>query len=180
MLGHQVRVGPADGFAQRRGEGGADLLGEQPGVLLIGRLADQRLDLEEPAEVVDLVEVDADGWWLVPASGVQLHPEGFETTALSCGPGADSDCEALEEAPASGWVTRDVGLFPGLTYAIRYPSGSGYRYGAIRVTMQGFDQNGNALMVFGWVHQLQVGNRNLSPQPIMTADFAISRSSHFR
>lgn len=109
------------------------------------------------------LEVDADGWWLVPGPGVQLYPEGFETTALVCGPGADADCEALTTAPGSGYVTRDVFLTSQTTYALRYPSGQGFRYGAIRVTMQGFDQGGDALMVFGWVHQLQVGNPNLAP-----------------
>jgi hypothetical protein len=109
------------------------------------------------------LEVDAAGWWLVPASGVQVHPQGFATSALVCGPDADRDCVALEQAPNSGYTTQDVGLLPQTTYAIRYAEGGSWRYGAIRVSLQGFDQDGNALMIFDWAHQLQTGNPNLAP-----------------
>lgn len=109
------------------------------------------------------LEVDFEGWWLVPAPGVQIYPQGFATSALVCGPGADRDCVALERAPTSGYTTQDVALLPQTTYAIRYPVGQSWRYGAIRVTLQAFDQGGNALMIFDWAHQLQAGNPNLSP-----------------
>jgi len=110
------------------------------------------------------LEVDQQGWWLVPAPGVQLYPQGFETTALVCGPWTNRDCVALEVAPTSGYTTQDLSLVPQTTYAVRYPQGQGFRYGAIRVTLQGFDQSNSALMVFDWVHQLQVGNPNLAPR----------------
>lgn len=109
------------------------------------------------------LEVDAQGWWLVPAPGVQLYPQGFATTALVCGPGSDGDCVALEQAPTSGYTTQDVGLLPQTSYVIRYAEGSSWRYGVIRVSLQGFDQQDNALMIFDWAHQLQPGNPNLSP-----------------
>jgi len=109
------------------------------------------------------LEVDVDGWWLVPGPGAQIYPTGFATTQLRCGPGADAGCVELDRAPASGYVTHDVGLFPQTSYVIRYPSGGGFRYGTIRVSMQAFDQDGNALMIFDWAHQLQVGNLNLAP-----------------
>lgn len=109
------------------------------------------------------LEVDAQGWWLVPAPGVQIHPQGFATTALVCGPGSDRDCVALQQAPTSGYTSQDVGLLPQTSYVIRYPVGQSWRYGVIRVTLQGFDQGNNALMIFDWAHQLQAGNPNLSP-----------------
>lgn len=109
------------------------------------------------------LEVDAAGWWLVPAAGVQIHPQGFATSALVCGPGADRDCVALEQAPTSGYTTQDVGLLPQTSYAIRYAVGQSWRYGVIRVGLQGFDQQNQALMIFDWAHQLQTGNPNLAP-----------------
>ena len=110
------------------------------------------------------LEVDDQGWWLVPAPGVQLYPQGFETTALACGPWSNVDCVALEVAPTSGYSTQDLSLVPQTTYVVRYPQAQGFRYGAIRVTLQGFDQTNAALMIFDWSHQLQVGNPNLAPR----------------
>ncbi len=110
------------------------------------------------------LEVDDQGWWFVPAPGVQLYPQGFETTDLACGPWTNADCVSLEVAPTSGYTTQDVSLVPQTTYVIRYPQGQGFRYGAVRVTLQGFDQSGAALMIFSWAHQLQVGNPNLAPR----------------
>jgi len=109
------------------------------------------------------LEVDAQGWWLVPAPGVQLHANAFHTSELRCGPAADSGCVELAEAPASNYLAQDIGILPGRSYAVRVPSAGGeWRYGVIRIVHLGFDQSG-AMALFDWAWQLQPGNRALAP-----------------
>lgn len=108
------------------------------------------------------VEHDGDGLALVPASGVEVHPEGVETSTLRCGPGADFDCADLPEAPASGYGDDAVPLEPSHTYVVRYPFGGGWRYAAVRATHVGESQEGRVL-IFDWAHQLQEDNRALTP-----------------
>jgi hypothetical protein len=111
------------------------------------------------------LEVDPQGWWLVPAVGVSIHGTGFVTSALKCGPGSDAGCVALEQAPAGGYVTQDVWMEPGVSYPVRVAvPGGGSRHGVIRVELLGEDQEGSPLMIFDWAYQLQVGNPNLSPR----------------
>jgi len=110
------------------------------------------------------MEVDADGWWLVSGPGTQIYNGYFETTALKCGVAADSDCVALDQAPLTGYTSQDMPLYPQVTYVLRVVGdGGGTHYGAIRVTLLGFDQGGAAIMIFDWAYQLQAGNPNLSP-----------------
>ncbi|HSM05531.1 MAG TPA: hypothetical protein VK858_13015 [Longimicrobiales bacterium] len=109
-------------------------------------------------------ETDASGWWLVPGPGVTVYPQGFETSALKCGPGADAYCVALDEAPSSGYVSADLGLQTQTTYVLRVPGADNQlRYAALRVQVLGFDQNDDPLMIFDWSYQLQPGNPALSP-----------------
>lgn len=110
------------------------------------------------------LETDAQGWWLVPGPGVTVYPQGFETTALKCGPAADASCVSLDVAPTSGYQSGDVGLLPQTTYVLRIPAQGGSRYATIRVELLGFDQAGDPLMIFDWAYQLQVGNPNLAPR----------------
>jgi hypothetical protein len=108
------------------------------------------------------LEADAFGWWLVPGPSAQVNQQGFATTALKCGPGADFDCVDLKVAPATGYSPAAVGVSPQTSYVVRYSAGGGWRYGVIRIQLLGFDQNDHAIMIFDWAHQLQVDNRNLS------------------
>lgn len=110
------------------------------------------------------LEVDGDGWWLVPGPGVEVFDGFWETTALKCGVASDSDCIAVDRAPLTGYTTLDMALFPQATYVLRVPGDGGFHYGAIRVDLEGFDQDGLAIMIFDWAFQLQPGNPNLSPQ----------------
>ncbi|MFH1766387.1 MAG: hypothetical protein ABIF09_19565 [Gemmatimonadota bacterium] len=111
------------------------------------------------------VEVDADGWWLVPGPGTQVYDGLFETTALKCGVVSDSDCVALDQAPLSGYVNLDMPLYPQTTYVLRVVGNDGLtHYGVIRVTLLGFDQDAAAIMIFDWAYQLQAGNPNLAPR----------------
>ena len=110
------------------------------------------------------LEVDGQGWWLVPGSGVEVVREGFITTALKCGPGADAGCVDVSRAPtdAGSYTTDDVALVPQTSYVLRYRGDDGrLRYGVVRVSLQGFDQNGDALMIFDWAHQIQPDNPDL-------------------
>lgn len=112
------------------------------------------------------VERDIDGlWWLVPgpAAGSGVHPTGIFTSALKCGVAADATCLDATTAPTSGYVTTSVGIDPEYTYFLRVRGDDGeQRYGAIRVVMQGENQNGG-VVIFDWAYQLQVGNPSLAP-----------------
>jgi hypothetical protein len=111
------------------------------------------------------VETDADGWWLVPGPGTEVYDGYFETTALKCGVGADSDCVALDQAPLTGYTNLDMPLYPQATYVLRVTGDDGLaHYGAIRVTLLGFDQDDAAIMIFDWAYQLQAGNPDLAPK----------------
>ncbi len=111
------------------------------------------------------MEVDQDGWWLVPGSGTEIYNGYWETTALKCGVGADSDCFSVDVAPLTGYTTGDMPLYPQSTYILRVVGDDGaLHYGAIRIELLGFDQNGSAIMIFDWSYQLQGGNPNLAPR----------------
>ncbi len=108
------------------------------------------------------MEVDSEGWWLVPGPGVEVHGEAFATTALRCGPAADAGCTDLRFAPGGGYHQGDLAMTPGYSYVLRVPaSGGQWNYGVIRVTHVGFAQDG-AIALFDWAFQLQPGNPALS------------------
>ena len=112
------------------------------------------------------LEVDQDGWWLVPGPDTQVYPDGFVTTALKCGVGADASCVDLDRAPTSGYVVADIGLSPQTSYALRVRGDDGQdHYAVIRVELLGFDQDDQAIMIFDWAYQLQSGNPDLAPHP---------------
>ena len=108
------------------------------------------------------LETDAAGWWLVPNTGVQAT-QGYVTTALKCGVGADPTCVDVSVAPSTGYTSSDVALFPNETYVVRIGTGTSALYGAIRVVFQGLDQDDNEIMIVDWAFQLQAGNPNLAP-----------------
>lgn len=110
------------------------------------------------------LEVDASGWWLVPSSLAVVYPVGFSTSALRCGVGADADCVDLPVAPTTGYTSQSVALTGQTSFALRVVGDDGKsHYAVVRVEMLGYDQNGDALMVFDWAYQLQAGNPNLAP-----------------
>jgi hypothetical protein len=122
------------------------------------------VDGDSPARHFRL-EVDAEGWWMVPGPGVEIFDGFWETTALKCGVASDGDCVALDRAPLTGYTTLDMALFPQATYVLRVPGDDGgMHYGAVRITLQGFDQNDLAIMIFDWAYQLQAGNPDLAPK----------------
>ncbi len=109
------------------------------------------------------LERDGQGLWMAPGPRARIHPESRWTTSLKCGPGADQDCESWELAPRSGYSTARAALDPGYTYMFRVPGDDGQtRFGALRATIIGVDQEGDELVVFDWAYQTQPGNPNLS------------------
>lgn len=105
---------------------------------------------------------DAEGWFMVLGNDAAVYQDGFATTALKCGAGADADCVDVSEAPLSGYVIDDMPLFVGTSYVLRVLGGDGQtHYGVIRVTHLGKDQDGNDLMIFDWAYQLQANNPDL-------------------
>lgn len=108
------------------------------------------------------LEVDDAGWWLVPGPQAEIYPDGYATTALKCGVGADKACVDVPEAPAFGYVAQDVELVPQTSYVLRVRGDDGkIHFGVIRVEMLGFDQNGNAIMIFDWAYQLKPDSPDL-------------------
>jgi len=115
------------------------------------------------------LEEDGAGLWLVPGPGTQIHAQGFGTTALSCGVGADADCVSLEIAPTTGYVTQRVAAFDQTTYPMRVIGDDGaVHFGAVRIQALGSDQSGVGLMIFEWSYQLQPGNPALSTRATPT------------
>jgi hypothetical protein len=116
------------------------------------------------------LETDIDGWWLVPGPEAAVYPAGFQTTALKCGPGADAGCADLSVAPSSGYVAQDIQIGAQESYVLRVVGDDGQlHYGVIRVTLLGFDQNDDPIMIFDWAYQLQAGNPNLAPARVIPA-----------
>jgi len=112
------------------------------------------------------LEVDGQGWWLVPGPGTQIFPTGAFTTELKCGVAADADCVDWTEAPSAGYTTADVGIEPEYTYMFRVVGDDELtHYGSIRVSLVGSDQDGFDLMVFDWSYQIQANNPVLVTGP---------------
>jgi len=110
------------------------------------------------------LEVDGQGWWIVPGPDAAVFPSGVFTTALKCGVAADADCLDWTQAPTTGYGTAEIRVAPENTYMFRVIGDDGeVRYGAIRVTLVGTDQDGLDLMVFDWAYQIQPNNPSLAP-----------------
>jgi hypothetical protein len=110
------------------------------------------------------LETDADGWWLVPGADAAVYPTGFSTTALKCGVAADAGCMDVSSAPLTGYVTTDLSITTQESYVLQVVGDDDQiHYGVIRVSLLGFDQNDDAIMIFDWAYQLQADNPNLHP-----------------
>lgn len=81
---------------------------------------------------------------------------GVFTTALTCGPGSDVDCESVTTAPAaSSFGAGPVAVQVGNTYVFRVRGDDGQlHYGKVRVQGTGVNATGDELLVFDWAYQL--------------------------
>lgn len=108
------------------------------------------------------LEADSAALWLVPGPRTEVHGESRWTTALSCGPGSDSECVAWQVAPSSGYAPAPIEVGPSLAYVFRTIGEDGEaRYGLVRIAFVGVDQAGRELAVFDWAYQTQPGNPSL-------------------
>ena len=108
------------------------------------------------------LEVDAQGWWLVPGPQSAIYPVSFETTSLKCDVAADAGCTDVTSAPTSGYVTANMPLATQASYVLRVIGNDGeIHYGVIRPDLLGYDQDDKALMIFDWAYQVQAGNPDL-------------------
>jgi hypothetical protein len=107
------------------------------------------------------VERAEGGLRIVPLQGVGVLDAGA-TTALSCGPAAPANCEAVEEAPQGGYSTDPLAVQAGHSYVFRLPAGADrFRYAQVRVIAVGRDAEGRWSLVFDWAHQTREGSRIL-------------------
>lgn len=119
---------------------------------------------DDPARHFRL-EADDRALWLAPAPNVGIHTESRWTSALKCGPGADSDCVSWESAPTTGYSTARVAVETFHAYMFRVAGADGRtRYGTVRIGTAGADQDARELIVFDWAYQTQPGNPNLDPR----------------
>ncbi len=125
-------------------------LNEQDGPIVHGDASDRHFRFEQ----------DQAGWWLVPGPGAEIHNRVFATSQLKCGPASDAGCIDVTVAPARDYTTQAVEALPATTYVLRYSGTEGHHYAAVRITSQGYLDDG-AVMVFDWAHQLQPGNVGL-------------------
>lgn len=120
------------------------------------------VDGSNPADFDFRLEQDVSGWWMVLGDNAAVYQNGFPTTALKCGVGADAGCVDVPTAPGSGYVTADTQLLTETSYVLRVVGSDGeLHYGIIRVTHLGTDQSGADLMIFDWAYQLQANNPDL-------------------
>lgn len=109
------------------------------------------------------IESAADGLLIAPGEGVRIHRESRWTSSLKCGPAADVDCLSWETAPLTGYTSARTPLTAGRTYMFRVPGDDGeVRFGAIRASITGYDQDDNELVVFDWAFQTQPGNPRMN------------------
>lgn len=103
-------------------------------------------------------------YWFVPGPGSSINRASRKTSALKCGPGADSDCVSWETAPTSSYTTEETTLESGYTYMFRVPGDDGkMRYGAVRPTNT--SSCPDYFVIFDWAYQTQAGNPALAPPP---------------
>lgn len=108
------------------------------------------------------VETGSGGLRIVPLGQTRVT-QGVFTTALTCGPGADADCESVDRAPAaSAFGTSPVPVSAGNTYVFRVVGGDGRaRYAKVRVDGHASDAAGRTVVVFDWAYQLVADEQSL-------------------
>lgn len=111
------------------------------------------------------LELESGALRIVPVNGARVTGGTF-TTDLSCGPGSESDCLYVDEAPAaSEFGTTPVEVSAGNTYVFEVTHGGETHFGKIRVHGDAVDSAGRRLLVFDWAFQLMPGEPSLNVAP---------------
>ena len=95
------------------------------------------------------------GLRIVPLGQTRVTAGQF-TTALTCGPGSDADCESVLAAPEAGrFGTAPVDVEAANTYVFQVVGADGRaRYGKVRVQGRTTDSSRRAVAIFDWAYQL--------------------------
>lgn len=108
------------------------------------------------------LERSGGAWQIVPLAGTSLLEFG-RTTALSCGPGADSFCKAVTRAPSAGYQSTPISVAPEFSYVFKVTGSDGQpHYAVVRVAILGTDGSGHDLMIFDWAYQTLPNDVRLS------------------
>lgn len=110
------------------------------------------------------LEASGDEWFLRTLGATAVADMG-STLAISCGPGSDAACDAVTEAPLSGYETGAIPLALEHTYVLRLGSGTSVRYAKVRVQILGYDNSDRQVAIFDWAHQTVPGERSLIVLP---------------
>lgn len=110
------------------------------------------------------LEASGDDWFLRPLGATGVRDMG-RTAAISCGPASDPGCDAVTEAPLSGYQSGAIALALEHTYVLRLGSGTSVRYAKMRVQILGFDNSNRQVLIFDWAHQTVPGERSLNVLP---------------
>lgn len=145
LLWAHGQVPTASGFRFQASEGNDPILA--------GTAASAQWRLEEIGGALSIVPL-----------GQTTVTVGYWTSALTCGPAADSDCESVTTAPASTeFAGTPVEVAAGNTYVFRVVGDDGNpHYAKIRVQGVTGDTGGNTVVVFDWAYQLQPNQPSLS------------------
>ncbi|HET8654879.1 MAG TPA: hypothetical protein VFL93_05155 [Longimicrobiaceae bacterium] len=101
------------------------------------------------------LEITGGRLYIVPL-GATAVTGGVFTTALSCGPGSEADCESISTAPSSAsFSTAPAEVLTGNTYVFRVVADDGKtHYAKLRATGWTTDSAGPRALVFDWAYQL--------------------------
>lgn len=128
--------------------------GENP--ILAGNSADAQWRLEESEGALRIV----------PVGDTQVT-EGIFTTALTCGPGSEADCEHVAAAPAaSDFGTTPVAVSAGNTHVFQVTVDGETHFAKMRVQGAAEDSEGRSLVVFDWAYQLVPDEPSLNLSPV--------------
>src|SRR5690606_4782155 len=112
------------------------------------------------------LESGPSGLRIVPLGQTRVT-DGIFTTALTCGPGSEADCQYVATAPASSaFGTEPVAVSTGNTYVFEVAAGGLVHFAKIRVQGDGADAQGRNVMVLDWAYQLVPDEPSLDLSPI--------------
>jgi hypothetical protein len=102
---------------------------------------------------------------IVPLNGATVTP-GRLTSALTCGPGSESDCVSIDQVGSDQvFGSAPVPVRGAHSYVFRVGAGSALHYGKVRVVGTYPSSGGRSAIIFDWSYQLIPGEPSLSRTP---------------